>query len=318
MQLSLAPMEGLTGYVFRKVHAECFGKLDRYYTPFLTPAHTGSAFGKRAKKELDPAFNQGLNVIPQLLSKDAQEFLWSTQLIADQGFAQVNLNLGCPSGTVTSRGRGSGFLGRLEELDSFLAEVFENTPIPVSIKTRIGMESDDEFAQILQIYRKYPLAELIIHPRLQKDQYKGKPRWRAYGQALDEMPFPVAYNGDIFTAANAQALQDEFPHTNHLMLGRGILTNPALAREIQGGASLTKTELKQFHDRLFTEYQAVMAGNAVFRMKEWWDYAQYAFEDSKSIHRAIRKLRRPEEYAAAVRKIFSTQKLSDDPHFKSM
>lgn len=145
MILSLAPMEGITGHVFRRVHAECFGALDCYYTPFLPPPRVGNRFGGKAFKEIDPANNQGLNVVPQLMSKNADEFVWAAQVLADMGYREVNLNLGCPSGTVVAKGKGSGFLRNLDELEAFLSDVCERSPLPVSVKTRLGLEDDDEY-----------------------------------------------------------------------------------------------------------------------------------------------------------------------------
>ena len=150
MILSLAPMEGITGHVFRRVHAECFGALDCYYTPFLPPPRVGNRFGGKAFKEIDPANNQGLNVVPQLMSKNADEFVWAAQVLADMGYREVNLNLGCPSGTVVAKGKGSGFLRNLDELEVFLSDVCERSPLPVSVKTRLGLESDDEYERVLE------------------------------------------------------------------------------------------------------------------------------------------------------------------------
>ena len=200
MIYSLAPMEGITGHTFRRVHAECFGALDRYYTPFLPPPRVGYPFGGKTFKEVDPANNEGLNVIPQLLTKNADEFVWAARQLAELGYREVNLNLGCPSGTVVSKGKGSGFLRNLDELEMFLRDVYERSPMPVSVKTRLGLENDTEYEHILELYRSLPLAELIVHPRVQKDRYQGKPRWEPYGETLACAPFPVAYNGDIFGA----------------------------------------------------------------------------------------------------------------------
>jgi len=143
-------MEGITGHVFRRVHAECFGALDCYYTPFLPPPRVGNRFGGKAFKEIDPANNQGLNVVPQLMSKNADEFVWAAQVLADMGYREVNLNLGCPSGTVVAKGKGSGFLRNLDELEVFLSDVCERSPLPVSVKTRLGLESDDEYERVLE------------------------------------------------------------------------------------------------------------------------------------------------------------------------
>ncbi len=309
MILSLAPMEGITGHVFRRAHAECFGALGRYYTPFVCPPRVGSNFGKRACKELDPAINEGLNVVPQLLTKDADEFVWAAGLLAQLGYAEVNLNLGCPSGTVVSHGKGAGFLAHPDELEAFLQDICSRSPLSVSVKTRLGMTDDDEFERILDIYCRCPLAELIVHPRVRADAYKGRPRREAYGRALEAAPFPVAYNGDVFTCGDMDSLTTEYPATRHVMLGRGLLMDPALARRLSGGAPATAAELRRFHDALFAAYEAEMGGNAVMRMKEWWSYVKFLFADPAAVFRAVRRARRADEYAAAVDRVFSANKL---------
>lgn len=317
MIISLAPMEGITGRVFRRIHAECFGALDRYYTPFLTPAHVGSAFGKRAAAETDPEANRGLDVVPQLMTNDTEEFLWSAGLLAEMGYSEVNLNLGCPSGTVVSKGKGAGFLRDPEALDAFLERICGESPVPVSVKTRIGIRDDAEFETILRVYCRHPLAELIVHPRVQKDRYQGFPRREAYGRTLLAAPFPVAYNGDLFGVGDVEALVAEYPETRHVMLGRGILANPALARMLRGGSPATVEELERFHDRLFDAYRSEIGGNAVFRMKEWWSYARFAFADPLSVHRAVRKVRTIDDYQKAVSRVFSGERLADVALFRA-
>lgn len=318
MILSLAPMEGLTGYIFRNVHAECFGALDCYYTPFLEPPKPGHQFKKSCRHEIDPANNKGLRVVPQLMSKNADEFVWAAQLLGEMGYEEVNLNLGCPSGTVTAKGKGSGFLAHLDELEAFLHDVCDRSPLPVSAKTRIGVVSDEEYQAILDMYRRCNLAELIVHPRVQKDGYRGKPRWEPYGETLARAPFPVAYNGDIFGVEDFHKLMEKYPDTRHVMLGRGLLTNPALARMIQGGPAADAAELKRFHDKLYGAYEEVMGGNAVFRMKEWWFYGKCAFEDPMAIHRIMRKVKKADEYQAAAEKVFRERKMAETARFFQM
>lgn len=316
MLLSLAPMEGITGYAFRRVHAEVFGALDRYYTPFISPLpKVGTPFSKRNSRELNPANNQGLDVVPQLLANDANRFVWAAELLADMGYEEVNLNLGCPSGTVVAKEKGSGLLRNLPRLEAFLVDVCERSPLPISVKTRVGIASGDEYDELLALFCRCGIAEIVVHPRVQKDFYSGSPRQELYGKTLECAPFPVAYNGDIFTLGDFNTLVAAYPQTHHVMLGRGLLANPALAREIRGGEGLTCEELKRFHDKLYESYTNNMGGNAVFRMKEWWGYAKCAFADPSSVHRIMRKTRRADEYEAAARKIFSTEKLADYPRF---
>lgn len=316
MLLSLAPMEGITGYAFRRAHAEVFGALDRYYTPFISPLpKVGTPFSKRNSRELDPVNNQGLDVVPQLLTNDADRFVWAAELLANMGYKEVNLNLGCPSGTVVAKEKGSGLLRNPDRLEAFLTNVRERSPLPVSVKTRIGIANDDEYDELLALFCRCGITELIVHPRVQKDFYSGSPRQELYGKTLECAPFPVAYNGDIFTLDDYDALLAAYPQTRHVMLGRGIMANPALAREIRGGEGLAREELKRFHDKLYESYTDDMGGNAVFRMKEWWGYAKCAFADPSSVHRIMRKTRQADEYEAAARKIFSTEKLADSPRF---
>ena len=309
-------MEGITGSSFRRVHAACFGALDRYYTPFLAPPRVGSGFGRKALKELDLERNAGLDVVPQLLTKHADEFVWAARLLADMGYREVNLNLGCPSGTVFNKGKGSGFLRDPEALDAFLGEACARSPLPVSVKTRLGVSDDAEFGRILDAYCAHPLAELIVHPRVREDFYKGAPRWESYGEALARAPFPVAYNGDIFAPEDMAALTEAFPVTRHVMVGRGVLTNPALPRQLRGGGPMTPEELHAFHDRLFDAYEAEIGGNAVYRLKEWWSYARYAFADPVAVHRAVRKARRVEDYRAVAEQVFRSELLAVRPCFQ--
>ena len=226
------------------------------------------------------------------------------------GYAEVNLNLGCPSGTVVAKGKGAGFLARPEELEAFLADVCERSPLPVSVKTRLGLEHDEENERLLDIYCGLPLAELIVHPRVRADQYDGSPRRKLYGKTLERAPFPVAYNGDVFAPADYDALLAAWPETRHVMLGRGVLTNPALPRELRAGAPLSLDELRAFHDGLLEAYAAEMGGNAVFRMKEGWSYAKGSFVDPVAVWRHVRKAKRLDEYRTAAARVFEDERLA--------
>ena len=313
MLLSLAPMEGITGYAFRRVHAEVFGALDRYYTPFISPLpKAGTPFSKRNSRELNPANNEGLDVVPQLLTNDADRFVWAAGLLADMGYKEVNLNLGCPSGTVVAKEKGSGLLRNLPRLEAFLVDVCERSPLPISVKTRVGIANGDEYGELLALFCRCGIAEIVVHPRVQKDFYSGSPRQELYGKTLELAPFPVAYNGDIFTLGDFNTLAAAYPQTRHVMIGRGIVANPALARMIRGGEGLAREELKRFHDKLYESCTDDMGGNAVFRMKEWWSYAKELFVSPISVQRAVRKLKRVDEYEAAVSKIFRTEELVTD------
>ena len=315
MIFSLAPMEGITGHVFRRVHAEVFGKMDRYYTPFVTPSRQGTPLGKRYRVELDPRNNCGLDVVPQVLTKNADDFVWVSEQLEQLGYREVNLNLGCPSGTVTAKGKGSGFLRDPDALERFLLDVCERSPLPVSVKTRLGFADDSEYEDILQVYCRCPLAELIVHPRVRNDAYRGTPRREYYGLTLERAPFTVAYNGNVFSLGDIDSLVGEWPQTRHIMLGRGVLSNPALARMAKGGSPVTRDELRRFHDLLFRAYQDEIGPNAVFRMKEWWSYAKDCFADPLAVHRLVRRTRSVQEYESGVRRAFEEQPFSTSNRF---
>ena len=182
MKYYLAPMEGLTTYNFRTNWNRCYGGMDKYFTPFISNRHMNS----RERNDVLPEHNVGMYTVPQILTNKAEEFLSLAEQLAGYGYHEVNLNLGCPSGTVVARNRGAGFLGTPRELETFLDEIFEKCPLKISIKTRIGMECPDEWAPLLKIYQKFPMKELIIHPRLQKEGYKGTPHLEAFAEAVND------------------------------------------------------------------------------------------------------------------------------------
>ena len=169
MRYYFAPLEGITDDVFRSLHHRYFPGVDRYYTPFLSPTSDGPAITKKDLRQVLPENNSGFELVPQLLTNQPGPFLQAAEKLKELGYQEVNLNLGCPSGTVTAKGKGSGFLAHPDKLRAFLDEVFEKTPITVSIKTRLGMDDPEEFGPLLELYRQYPIGELTVHPRVRAD-----------------------------------------------------------------------------------------------------------------------------------------------------
>lgn len=306
MKFYLAPMEGITTYIYRNAYNRYFGGIDKYFTPFIA----SKKMNRRELNEILPEHNQGLCVVPQILTNRAEEFLQIARKIAEYGYDTVNLNLGCPSGTVTARKRGAGFLGVPDELDRFLYEIYAQSPLHISIKTRIGIASVDEWEALLAIYRKYPLAELIIHPRLQKEFYKFTPHKEAYAAAVAALSdTPLCYNGDITSPQNFAALLDTVPQTDCVMIGRGILRNPALIsqlREHKTDISCSQDTLKSFHDEIFEGYAAGMSGETptLFKMKDLWTYFIECFEGAEKHLKKIRKASTYSEYKIAVNTLF--------------
>lgn len=306
MKFYLAPMEGITTYIYRNAYHHYFGGIDKYFTPFIA----SKKMNRRELNEILPEHNTGIAVVPQILTNRADEFLQITKKIAEYGYTTVNLNLGCPSGTVTARKRGAGFLSVPDELDSFLYEIYAKSPLKISIKTRIGIGSVDEWEYLLTIYQKYPIEELIIHPRLQKELYKFTPHKEAYLAAVKALPdIPLCYNGDITSPKSFQALIDVSPQTDCIMIGRGILRNPSMIAQIKKSDSqtpITKDTLKAFHSEIFDSYAAQMAGETptLFKMKDLWTYLSESFEKSDKYLKKIRKASNYAEYKIAVNALF--------------
>ena len=306
MLLSFAPMEGVTNAEYRRVHRRFFPEADRYFAPFLAP-DAGGRFKRSHLNALLPEANGGVKLVPQILANRADAFLGAAETLAELGYTEVNLNAGCPSGTVVSKHKGAGMLGDAAELDAFLEEVFRKTPVAVSVKTRLGLHSAAEFPALLAVYRRYPLSELIVHARDREGMYKSVPDRAAFAAALENAPWPVCYNGDIFTAEDYASLRRDFPALERVMLGRGAVTNPALFRVLRGGEGLGREELRAFHDALLDE--ALRDGlppvYALARMKEIWYYMIWLFPDSAKLCKALNKSRDLPAYRDAVSALFA-------------
>ena len=249
MQYDAAPMEGLTDRVWRQAHQRWFGGADRYYAPFLSPPENRIPV-KKKMAELAPAANPGAPVIPQLLGKDGSCAAWMIGVLREMGYTEVNLNFGCPSGTVTAKGKGAGMLRDLDALDRFLDAVFTEAGGPISVKTRIGVERPEEFGPILEVYNRYPLAGLIVHPRVMRQLYRGQADRDAFEAALPTCKAPVCYNGDITTPADLAALAARWPGLEGLMAGRGLIADPALFRKGRGGPAAPREELRGYFSEL--------------------------------------------------------------------
>lgn len=313
MQYALAPMEGVTGAVFRANHHRLFGGVDRYFMPFITPT-ADPKFTARQLRELAPANNAGLCAVPQLLTKSADDFLWAARALAELGYSEVNLNLGCPSGTVVAKGKGAGFLAHPEALNRFLDAVFAAVPVSISVKTRLGMQDPAEFDRLLSIFNQYPIAMLILHPRVRADFYRGHADQEAFAAALARSRNPVCYNGDLFTAQACMRTAVRFPSAAGLMLGRGLVADPALARKIRGGPPAGRAELQAFHDALYTGYCEAFGNerNAVMRMKELWSYQIHLFAHSEKYGKQLRKAVTPRDFLAQSAAIFRDLPLLSD------
>ncbi len=310
MHIYFAPLEGITTYPYRNLHHKYFGGVEKYFTPFLAP---GPEQGMSVKEMRDvlPENNAGVPVVPQILTNRAGDFL-----LSEMGYREINLNLGCPSGTVTAKKKGSGFLLYPDDLDRFFDEVFSDAAVRngeflVSVKTRIGKNEVEEWPELMQVYNRYPIHELTVHPRIQKEFYKGTPHLDVFTDILKESRNPVVYNGDLFTVEKVKEFREKFPTAGTVMIGRGLIRNPALAEMILQEETEPEADIlpriREFHDALFEHYRETMSGdrNLLFRMKDLWSYMLAEVPDSEKLAKKIRKSQHVPEYLAAVEEVFA-------------
>ena len=312
MRYYFAPMEGLTDSIYRRVHHKYFPGADAYYMPFLSPT-VHRQLTNRESRELPYADSVGFYAVPQLLTKVSDDFLWAAQQCADRGYDEVNLNLGCPSGTVVAKRKGSGMLRDLDALDRFLDEIFAASPLPITVKTRIGVNDPAEFPAILEIYNRYPIRELTVHPRIRKAFYKGDVEMEAFRYAYEHSANPLCYNGDILSTAQAEALAVEFPGVESVMIGRGLIGDPGMLTP--GGTTLEK--LEAFLEELLEEYLREFGGsrNAMFRLKENWGFLINLFDGHEKLRKRLFKTTDIGEYRGIVREILHTLPKRDSlPH----
>lgn len=302
MRYYFAPMEGLTDSIYRRAHHAHFSGVDRYYMPFLSPT-IHRTLTHREDRELPMADSVAFTAVPQVLTKVAEDFLWAAQVCRDRGYEEVNLNVGCPSGTVVSKGKGSGMMRDLDHLDRFLEEIFQSSVLPISVKTRLGIENPDEFPAILEIYNRYPIKELTIHPRVRKQFYNGSVNMELFRYAVENCKNPLCYNGDITSIEQLEALAREFPSVDAVMIGRGLVADPGL---LCGGTDVKA--LEAFMNELLETYTVEFGGarNAMFRLKENWGLLHPRFEGVDKLWKKLRKTTDLEEYKAITAEIFHT------------
>lgn len=300
-KVSFAPLEGITTHIYRNAHREMFGGCDEYYAPFVSPSDN-EKIGRKGFRDILPENNPNIPLRVQVLTNNSVSFLKFADKIKEYGYSEINLNLGCPSGTVTGKGRGAGFLRDTERLDRFFSDVFENANIKITVKTRIGFLSEGEMENLMKIYNKYPVAELIIHPRTREEFYKGTPHMDAFKKAYETSKSPVAYNGNIFKREDFERITKEYPNLSSVMIGRGAIQNPAIFREIKGGKRLSTQELLLFSKKLEKCYEEKLDCNVftVHKLKEVWLYMMENFPEETKILKAIKKATHTKDIISAT------------------
>lgn len=315
MEFYFAPMEGITGHIYRRAFQKFFPAPNKYFTPFISP-DGNKILRNKEKRDVLPENNAGMQVVPQIITNRADYFLMAAEYLKSEfGYTEVNLNLGCPSGTVVAKGKGSGFLARLDELEHFFEEVFEKCSVEVSVKTRVGRNDAEDWEEILALFQKFPVKELTVHPRIQKDFYKGTVRMETFAYAYENWDKPLCYNGDIFTKESFDKLMIRFPELSAVMLGRGLLSDPYLIGRLRGEKLPEESKRREiigaFHEQLMTEYGAVLScdRDLLYKMKELWFYLLDSFEGSEKARKQIRKCEKLSEYKLIVNRLLEENSL---------
>lgn len=334
MKIYMAPMEGLTGYIYRNAYEQIFGKgrISKYFIPFISPNQSEKFLAKELR-DIDSNNNKDFYAVPQIMTNKVSDFLWTAKMLKEEyNYSEININAGCPSGTVVSKNRGSGILKDVKALDEFLYGIFESryvndNNLKISVKTRLGVESPLEFEDILEVYNKYPLHELIIHPRVRTDYYRNTVNMKAFTEAVKNCKMPVCYNGDIFTRKDYIKFMEEikpYSSVDAVMLGRGLIADPGLIDVLTSDSpseyirdlDCDKDRMHKLHDTVYNEYLKIMSGDkhAIHRMKEMWCYMDYVFDDCKKEIKAIKKSQKMADYQDAVKVFFNNAKLAERDH----
>jgi len=305
MLFYFAPMEGVTNYIYRNTYSHFYSGIDKYFAPFIDATEKGH-LGSKFKRELLPENNQNIVLVPQLLTNKSINFNKTAFQLKKMGYWDINLNLGCPSGTVVTKGKGSGQLKDQTKLRNFLDEIFEDQVMKISVKTRIGFSSPDEMKDLIKIFNDYPIKELIVHPRIREDFYKGPINLKVFKEVLENSKNPVCYNGDLFTVEAINNFTKAFPTVDRIMLGRGLIANPGLIEEYKTGKKIVLEDYKKFHDYLLNSYSTNLSGdrNTIFKMKEYWVLWGKNFPDKSKEIKKILKSQNLDNYNKAVKNFF--------------
>lgn len=304
----LAPFQGITGVTFRRVFVKHFQGVDKLFTPFFTTIHHNSKLPARKLAELGNPHENGIEVVPQILSKDADEIIRFARFCENLGFSEINWNLGCPYPQVANKKRGSGMLPYPEMIDEILRKVTDEVAVRFSVKCRLGYLSSDEIFELIPVFNKYNIPELTIHARIGKQLYTGVPDHEKFNQSVSLLTIPVVYNGDIFTKSDFIYFSNKFSAINTWMIGRGLLYDPFLPADCKGLPVATdrKAHIRKFIDDLYFGYRRQMNDNlsAISVLKEYWSYLAISFNDPHKVFKKIKKVNAFDEYEAAVSWVF--------------
>lgn len=309
-----SPLQGFTDFRFRNAQNKLFGGIDTFYSPYIRL--NGKLVIKPSyQRDLQLDNNLDLEVIPQVITNDAEEFLFVAKYVLDLGYKELNWNLGCPYPMVTKSGMGSGLISNTEKINHILERAHNETDILVSMKMRLGYESPQEILDVLPILDRYPLKNIAIHARLGKQLYKGGVDLDGFQKCIDKAKHTLYYNGDITSVEGFREMQERFPSISHWMIGRGLIADPFLPTMIKNDTTeypANKIELfSAFHDTLYAIYGESLSGSThiLLKMYHLWEYFSTTFSNPHKVLKKIKKAQSIRNYEAAVAEIFKNEKI---------
>jgi tRNA-dihydrouridine synthase len=304
-----SPLQGFTDFRFRNAFHKYFGGIDTFYSPYIKL--NGKLVIKGSyERDILPENNSTLNVIPQIITNDAEEFLFVAKYVQQFGYKELNWNLGCPYPMVAKCGMGSGLISNTSQIEHILKRVHNETDIIVSMKMRMGYENPTEILDVFPILEQYPIKNIAIHARIGKQLYKGGVDLDSFQKCLDTSKQKIYYNGDITSVEKFRTMQERFPSIDHWMIGRGLIADPFLPSMIKNNTTeypKNKLEIfEAFHDTIYQEYDAYLQGPTPIRMKMlgFWEYFSESFSNPQKTYKKIKKAGNCKNYEAAVKEIF--------------
>lgn len=303
MNVYFAPLQGFTEAAYRNAHAEVFGGIDAYFSPFVR-LEKGEVRAKDLR-DVAPENNSVPLLVPQVIAASADELRAVAAVVRDMGYRWVDINLGCPFPILVRKRKGCGLLPFPDVLRDMLRVVSEMPDLSFSVKMRLGLNSENEAIGLLPLLNDLPLRQITLHPRLGVQQYRGSVDLDAFGRFYSKCEKPLVYNGDLLCADDVVRVKGLFPDLSGVMLGRGLLANPGLANELKGSGRLTELERREkdlaLHDALFRMFCERLCGDAqvLAKIKPFWEYFMPYVE--KSVRKKIAKAPSVEKYKEAVR-----------------
>jgi tRNA-dihydrouridine synthase B len=309
LKIYFAPLQESTDYIYRNAHVKFFGNIDKYFGPYIVRQNDGTVKASHLR-DIKSENNQGYHFVPQILAGNASDFIFLSKILQDNGYNEVNWNLGCPYPMVTNKGLGSGLLPHPELIKTILEESLPHLNCKISIKMRTGLQSHDDIFKIIDTLNEFPLSEIILHPRFGKQLYRGEPDEAVFAEVLKLVKHQMVYNSDIESIENFNRLNHQFDNITTWMIGRGTLKNPFLPMLLKKVDLPEKEEraviLRKFHDEIFTKYSALLSGGShiLMRMEKFWSYFCFSFPDPHKTFKRVKKAANLVKYEAAVNENF--------------